>query len=308
MSKKLIIVSLLLFAVAVATIPTANAASGKKRSPAKCIVLISMKIRPYMEAVEGIKAFLNKTGDIETEFFFLEDLGKSWENFKYSAVVALGPEALLFLKSNPPDTAAHKVFTMVLNPFSLIPRESFSCGIFLSADPREQIKWIKEITPQIRKIGILFDPANNAEYLAKALNYASRKGLVINPMAVRSKKEVPDLLRKNWRSIDGLLLIPDATVISSPLVKSIIKEGLSNGVPVIGYNRFFIRSGALMAFVYDYEQIGKQTGSLVRELIRGEKNCGSSPAEFKVIVNSRIAHQLDISILNTQKIGIIKEE
>jgi putative ABC transport system substrate-binding protein len=92
-----------------------------------------------------------------------------------------------------------------------------------------------------------------------------------------------------------LLLIPDPTVISASLIKYIIKDGISNRVPVIGYNRFFIQNGALMAFVYDYEQIGKETALMLREILFEKKVCRSNPAAFTVVINQRIARQFNIS-------------
>lgn len=41
--------------------------------------------------------------------------------------------------------------------------------------------------------------------------------------------------------MDALWLIPDRTVISESIVKYVIKEAFLRKVPVIGYNRFFMK-------------------------------------------------------------------
>jgi putative ABC transport system substrate-binding protein len=270
----------------------------------QCLVLISMKIKPYLEALEGIKTYLTAFPEITIESFFLEDVEASWRNgfpflkgnHPYRSIIAVGPEAALYLNSNPPDEPIVKVFTMISNPAAIIPQqESSFCGISLSVDAKEQIPWIAKSLPDVKTLGILYNPEHNRDYVAAAQAGGAAAGIRIEPLRVDSRDEVPDLLRKNWHRLDGLLLIPDPTVISASLIKYIIKDGISNRVPVIGYNRFFIQNGALMAFVYDYEQIGKETALMLREILFEKKVCRSNPAAFTVVINQRIARQFNIS-------------
>lgn len=270
----------------------------------QCLVLISMKIKPYLEALEGIKTYLSAFPEITIESFFLEDVEASWRkespflngNHQYRSIIAVGPEAALYFRLNPPDRSIIKIFTMISNPSTIIPQqESSFCGIFLSVDAGEQIPWVAKSLPDIKTLGILYNPHHNRDYVATAKASGITAGVRIEPLMVESRDQVPDLLRKNWHRLDGLLLIPDATVISASLIKYIIKDGISNNIPVIGYNRFFIQNGALMAFVYDYEQIGKETALMLREVLFEKRVCRSNPAAFTVVINQRIARQLDIS-------------
>jgi len=268
---------------------------------AKCTVLISLKIKPYLEAVDGIREAFNDFSDIETEFFFLEDIIKSRKDepfslkgtYQYKSVIAVGPEAVLFLKSNPPDQSIYKIYTMVSNPSSLLPQQGTSfCGFFLSVNARDQIRSITRTFPKIKSVGILYDEQYNKEYISRAKLIGLASGIEIQPLMVSAKEQVPELLRNNWDKIDGLLLIPDATVISASLVKYIIKDGISHNVPVIGYNNFFIHSGALMAFVYDYQQIGRTTALFVKELLLNNGKCQTNASEFHIVVNSSIEKYL----------------
>ena len=269
----------------------------------KCTILISMKIKPYLEAVEGIKKVFNKDPDIKTEFFFLEDVEKAWKTkqifsnttHENSSIIAVGPEAALFLKSNLRDKSIIQVITMVSNPSSLLPHQETSfCGFFLSVNARDQIESLNGTFPQIKSLGILYDERYNSKYIKKAKIIGSYLNINIIPLMVRSKDQVPALLEKNWKKIDGLLLIPDATVISASFVKYIIKDGIFNNVPVIGYNNFFIQSGALMAFVYDYEHVGMTTAVFARDLIMGKQKCRLIASDFRVVVNKRIVRYLGL--------------
>jgi putative ABC transport system substrate-binding protein len=270
----------------------------------QCLVLISMKIKPYLEALEGIKTYLTAFPEITIESFFLEDVEASWRNespflkgnHQYRSIIAVGPEAALYLSSNPPDPTIVKVFTMISNPSAIIPQQDSSfCGISLSIGANEQVPWIAKSLPGVKTLGILYNPHHNLDYVATAQASGVAAGIKIEPLMVETRDQVPDLLRKNWYRLDGLLLIPDPTVISASLIKYIIKDGISNNVPVIGYNRFFIQNGALMAFVYNYEQIGKETALMLREVLFEKTACRSNPAAFTVVINQRMARQFNIS-------------
>lgn len=296
--------------------PVGNETSHASENSGRCIILISLKIKPYLEALEGIKAYLKAFPEITIEPFFLEDVETSWQKDppfskgvdRHQSIIAVGPEAALFLHVNFPDHAIRKIFTMISNPSTIIPQhESSFCGIFLSVNARTQVTLIAKALPDVRTLGILYNPHNNQDYVSLAQKTGTAAGIKIKPLMVGARDEVPELLRNNWKNLDGLLLIPDATVISASLVKHIIKDGLSNNVPVIGYNRFFIQNGALMAFVYDYEQIGRETAVMVRQLFLEKTGCRTMPAAFSIVANQRIAKQLDRVVITETGNGVVEK-
>jgi len=263
-----------------------------------CTVLISSRIKPYMEAVNGLKQQLEQVQEIKTRYLFINDTSKADVLNELapqnSVVVAVGPEALLRLNSWELGPRVHKFFTMVLDPRKRIALADKFCGIFLAITPDVQIPAIKHKLSWVNKMGILYDPANNSDYVRSASAMASSQGFEIIPVPAYSQDSVPTALRKNWGKIDALLLIPDPSIISSSLVTLIIKEGISNRTPVIGYNHFFLHNGALMAFVYNYQEIGKQTADMILSVLLYETHCNQRPAELETQMNKPLARQLQI--------------
>jgi putative ABC transport system substrate-binding protein len=119
--------------------------------------------------------------------------------------------------------------------------------------------------------------------------------LKIVPLEVSSKKNIPIVLQQHWEGLDALLLIPDRTVISESLVKYIIKQAISEGVAVVGYNRFFYESGAALAFVFDYKEIGEQTARLAFRILAGDV-CEREDPIFHTWLNSRVIKTLGIQV------------
>ena len=104
------------------------------------------------------------------------------------------------------------------------------------------------------------------------------------------------MLKDHWGDVDALWLIPDRTVISESIIKYVIKESLFKVVPVIGYNRFFYESGAALAFVFNYEELGRQCAVEALKALSGG-GCGKTTPFFHVWINTRVLKKLGIPVI-----------
>jgi putative ABC transport system substrate-binding protein len=184
---------------------------------------------------------------------------------------------------------------MVLEPGRILDQSKRLCGIPLSISPETQLRIIAEALPPVKQVGVLYDPSYNRGFIAKASGHAPSFGLKIVPMEVATQKEIPQVLKENWPRLDALLFIPDRTVISESLVQFIIKEALLEGVPAIGYNRFFYESGAALAFIFDYMELGRQTGRMAIRRLSG-KPCPAEEPIFRAWVNEKVLKHLNYGL------------
>ena len=83
--------------------------------------------------------------------------------------------------------------------------------------------------------------------------------------------------------------------ISESIIQFIIETALLNHVPVIGYNSFFYESGAALSFVFDYQELGEQTGDLIMKLIETGV-CSRPDPKFSMWVNRKTIQRLDIPL------------
>lgn len=263
-------------------------------------VAVSDRIRPYMEALEGLHAAFEDI-DVKMEVFWLDglddqalaNLGESFLKRPFDLFVAVGPDAVRFIWQNVAADHTAKVYTLILNPEKLIDNGRDACGISLQIPIANQVEAIRRHLPVIHRLGVLFNPAFNRQFFEAARVAAEKIGIRIIPLEISSKKEIPALLKRNWKNLDGIWLIPDATVISVSIVQYIIKHSLIQKKPVIGYNDFFCESGAAMAFRFDYKDIGRQTGLLALRLM-STRDCLSPPPFFNVRINSRVMGKMGI--------------
>lgn len=267
-------------------------------------VLVSQNIKPYYEAVEGLSEGLKSLASADIEIIYFESHDKNPKELKdritsgkFDTVVAVGPQASVFVNSLD-SKSFFSVYIMVLDPENIFSAGTSACGISLNIPVSEQIKSISRQFPKLRKIGIPFDPKKNSIFIKKAVAEARQLNVDVVELPVVSTSEIVNVLSSNMHKIDLLWLIPDSTVISESLTPFIIRKTLERSIPCVGYNRFFLSSGAAMAFIIDYKKIGIQASELIvkNNKFLNEKPCALMPPEYEVVVNDKI-----LSVLKHQK-------
>lgn len=285
-----------LFALLLLVFAAGSHASGLQRVG----VVLSMEIHPYLQTVEGIHSRL--TAHMESiGVFLIEDTGNKYLDALESKIsglqpdilIAVGPEAAQFLWVHYREPVPKKVFTMVLNPTAILPRDFEACGISLNIPIGDQLAGIAASLPGLKAIGLIYDPDHNGDFSLEAIAAGKRMGIEVVPLAVHDRKTIPDVLKNNWLNIQGLWMIPDQTVITESLVRYIVKEAIVNGVAVIGYNRYFYQSGAALSFVLDYADIGAQTAEMAIRMASG-MSCQIEPPRFSFMVNRAVLDMLGI--------------
>lgn len=273
----------------------------------RVMVFSSRNIRPYVEAVDGLRERLGEALDsAQVEVVMLdryavkarEDLATQFSREKpVDLAAAVGPEAAAFVWETFPDTSVAKTYSIILNPEKVISGSPPAVGIPLNIPAADQLQTICQgLGPSVQRIGLFFDPAHNSDFFATAGTAALELDVELVPMAVSSKKEIPFMLEECWDSVDCIWLIPDQTVtLEESISQYIIKQAILKKVPVVGYNRFFYDSGAAMAFVFDYKTLGRQSADLIIDVLLQAASESRSPA-FNVWLNSAVFKKLGIEI------------
>ena len=280
-------------------------AADAEAEPFQIVLFVSKNIRPYVEAVDGLRDQLDALSlDVNVEIIMLdrygdtskEDLANRFAGeIKLDLVGAIGPEAAAFIWETFQGAAVPKIYAIILNPEKVISGIESAIGISLNIPPADQLHVIRQSFPFARRIGILYDPAYNSDFFAAASAAALEQDVEIVPMTASSKKDIPFLLEQCWDSVDCIWLIPDRTVISESIAQYIIKQAILQKVPVVGYNQFFYDSGAAMAFVFDYRELGRQAARLIADVLR-QKAAGPRNPVFTVRRNETVLKKLGLSV------------
>ncbi|MFH1155018.1 MAG: ABC transporter substrate binding protein [Pseudomonadota bacterium] len=275
--------------------------------------IVSNRIRPYADALGGVRDVLDKNGGIPLKEYWLNDypdeerssLGEALAGKPSMTILTIGPEALVFAQTLKGVETRPIVYTVVLSPERLISTSGIICGVSLNIPVSSQLSDITKVLPDIRRLGLLFDPAHNREFLEAAGKSAMNLGVSIVPLPVTSKTQIPEILEKNLSGLDGVWMIPDKTVISERIVQYIIRETITQKKPVIGYNRFFYESGAVASFEFDYRELGIQAGECLLSWF-GTGECPSPEPRYKRLINTKVAEKINIRISGSVSGGEVR--
>ncbi|MFH0731106.1 MAG: ABC transporter substrate binding protein [Pseudomonadota bacterium] len=282
--------------------------------PASVVVLVSMKIRPYLDAVDGITDFFDSEKQTaKLHLIYVEDypggggmpLIERIEEISPRLIISIGPDAAQFSWAAFHMPEVRKVYAMVLGPDKILPAAGISCGVSLNIPPDIQMSRYRAALPELKRIGLIYDPALNSTYAKEMADKAAFIGLHVTHIEVSSKKDLPELLTRHWEGIDSLWFIPDRTVISEGLVQYIIKEAITRKIAVIGYNRFFYENGAALSFVFDYRKIGFQSARLGARVISGGE-CEMPCPVFDTWLNFRVTRKIGVKALPDSSLGIVE--
>ena len=303
---------------------TDAAAGTKAAASTTAAIVVSRKIRPYLQVTEGILDQVSqKAADpqisnpetpdsqsagsrvsgprvSDTDVFFLspgDDLVTTQVTDRlitgdYDLVAAVGPEAASLVWKT--GISGKKIYAAVLDPGAVSPIPDDACGISLRIPVAVQLKTISTAFPSLGRIGLLFDPAHNQWFFeaAAALDDISVK---VIPLEVTARKYIAKVLQDNLDRIDAVWMIPDQTVISEKLIQYVIKQALYKNTGVIGYNAYFTRTGALFSFEFDYQALGEQAGGLVMDCLAG-RECRRIAPVFETKSNPQIAQKLGLKM------------
>ena len=164
-------------------------------------------------------------------------------------------------------------------------------------------KWLqllKECTPSVDRIAVVFDPANPTwtAYLRAIEAAAPSFGLRLIPAGVRDPAEIAQRFATFARDPNGaLVVLPGAVVIRHR--EAIIVAAARYRLPAIYPYRFFTADGGLMSYGSDIADLHRRAASYVDRILRGAKVAElpvQLPTKYELTINVKTAKALGIII------------
>jgi len=164
-----------------------------------------------------------------------------------------------------------------------------------------QIRLAALVLPEARSIGIVYNTgeANSVSIRNFAKQTCEELGLRLVDITGSSAVEMVNALNAMASDVDLLYIGTDNTAASS--IESIARVASREGIPIIAGDIDIARSGGLIGFGFDYYVVGRETGKLVAEVLRG---VSTEELETKIVgqeslvlfINLDVASALGITI------------
>lgn len=165
---------------------------------------------------------------------------------------------------------------------------------------KAQLEMIREMLPEAKNIGILYttSEANSVSALAKYKELAGDYGFTIVDKGISQTADISLATDELLTEVDCLTNLTDNTVVAS--LATILDKANEKNIPVFGSEIEQVKIGCLAAEGLDYIELGKQTGKMAAQILKGEKE--ASDMNYETItepgfyVNNKVAENLGIEV------------
>jgi putative ABC transport system substrate-binding protein len=275
-------------------------------APEKHVLVIASQGKdPYSLVLEGFKKSMAAGGRrISYEIIHLDressaapDGVTGGSGRKVDLCLALGSSALKAVADA--GIEAPVVSALTLRGSAAATGQGIAAGVDLEFSHERQLELLSKALPQVKVVGVLYNPAENGTYIAEATAAAAGMGLKILPLRVDRPRDIPKALEAAARRADALWGIPDSVVMGPLTAREIILFSFRNRIPLAGLSPAWAKAGALYAPAWDYRDIGRQCAGFAETLLGGMpagKSTFTGPEKMLYVVNAKVAEKLRITL------------
>ena len=268
------------------------------------IVLGAQTKAPYRQFVEGFKQYLSEqeptvkfvdiSQDKDTQN--TDDLRDVVQRNNVAMILTLGSKAL---RSAVQQDVDRPVIAGLMLDHSELEKNGSASGVVLDYGAETQLSWIHRILPEVKTVGVLYNPDKSGHRIAAAKKAAGKLRLKLVAKEVNSPKELPVAMDSLFRSVDVLWGMPDPIVLSRQTAKAVLLTSFRNQVPFVAPSSVWVKAGALYALDWDYRDVGVQSGEMALSVLRGKQVSAmpiQAPRKVLYSLNLRTAEHMKLTL------------
>lgn len=290
----------------------ADAAKAKKIGVIQYAVHASLD-NCYDGLVQGLEAagykngenltidFQNAQGQTETATQLAQNMAAQ----KYDMIIGIATPAAMSVYAAARDADIPVIFCAVSDPVSAklvnsLDAPGNNCtGTSDLLNLEAQLKLIRALQPDARKIGILYttSEANSISHLAEIKKLAPDYGFEIVEQGVQSGADVPQAAAALAAKVDCINNFTDNNVVDN--LTSVLAKANEAGIPVYGSEVEQVKKGCLASESLDYVALGKETGTLAAKVLSGADPKTTAVVQVKdstPVVNTDVLEALEITL------------
>jgi putative ABC transport system substrate-binding protein len=229
-----------------------------------------------------------------------------------SQILGDSPDLVLAIATPTAQAAAQKiddipiVITAVTDPVaaglvaSLEKPGANITGMTDKSPVDRQMDLIKEILPDTRKIGVIYNAgeANSVVLFNLVEAEAALRGWDVTGATVASSADVFQAAKSLVGRVDAVYIPTDNTVVSA--LESAIKVCAENDLPLFAADTDSVERGVLAALAIDYYRMGRQSAEMAKRILVDGANPATMPVEslkdLKLYINQQAAEAMDVEL------------
>lgn len=283
-------------------------------------ILVHDSLTSTKRCLRGIKKVISREHPEVTfhTFHLLNDPGKnlqvvdSMTAIGVRVILTVGSSATRFAQENFDDVPI--VFASVKYPALSGFVESLDrpggniSGASLNIPVDIQFRYFRQVVPNLKRIGVLYTN-NTKSLMTQAKVVANQLGLELVPLLVEDMTQLPKAMDSIALSCDGMWSVADHQLFDPRSTKYILLQTIRKGLPLMGFSRYVVESGALFALDFDYKAIGFQAGEVANRILGGEDPAGIQVTLVDALwfhYNEKTAEHINLTIPE-ELVAIAKE-
>jgi putative ABC transport system substrate-binding protein len=170
-------------------------------------------------------------------------------------------------------------------------------GLSHMLDLNKQIDVMKEVVPNLKKVGIVYNPGevNSAVVVKQLKGLLEKQGIALIDVAAPRTVDVGPAAKSLIGKVDMIYTTTDNNVVST--YESLVKVCNDAKIPLVASDTDSVKRGAIAAYGVNFYDLGRATGKIVLRILQGEK-----PGDIPSSVSKDLA--LFINPAAAQKQGV----
>lgn len=277
-------------------------------------VVLSAQTQANQEFIDTFKAELINAGlantngsKLRVKVTILQDAEKLVVAENSELVIALGVKALEASAKLKYTTPVLGVFITMPAFNSILTKSKRDLGDFsaivLDQPFTRQISLIRNILPQVKKIGVLLGPTST-QYANLIKEAGEESGLSVMEKNVFREIDLIPILQAALATSDALMAVPDPLIYNRETAQPILLTSYRQKKPIFGYSQSYVRAGALAAVYSSSKQIAKQVAEIALESQQAPNLLPppQAPKYFSIMLNYQVARSLNIALKSDEEI------
>lgn len=164
----------------------------------------------------------------------------------------------------------------------------------------EQLKMIRKMLPDAKKIGILYttSEANSVSTIKEYKKVSDKYGFEIVDTGINTLADVDMAAADLVGKVDCICNLTDNTVVQA--LQTVIEKANSKKIPVFGSEIEQVKAGCVAAMGIDYFELGKNTGAMAAKILKGEATAKDTEyiktANSALYVNTEAADKIGMEL------------
>jgi putative ABC transport system substrate-binding protein len=178
-------------------------------------------------------------------------------------------------------------------------RFSSLTGVIHFNPVEEQVEYILKVLPQLKSLGVLYSEGeDNSHHVVSQLKEAcDKKKIQLVPKSISKSADITSATSALSQKVQGIYIPTDNTVVSA--LGSVVRVSKQHKIPLFSADVASVKEGALLGLGLNHPSIGKMTGQLTEEILKGKDPLSiplATPKDLELHINMHIAQALSINL------------